>query len=640
MNAEGNAQREGIGIAKLLRCLFRSPKARGLLLVVLVLVAYLPALRAGFVWDDDKALTQNALLRSPEGLWKIWTRPSLIPQGHYWPLTYTTFWVEYQLWGDAPFGYHLNNVLLHAANVALIWVLLGRLAVPGAWWAAALFALHPVHVESVAWVIERKDVLSIFFYLTAFLAYLRYAREGSRRWYGLALALFVGAMLSKLMAVSFPVALLLALWWKRGAMGKREMLSVLPFFAVGAAIALADVALVQHRFGYDYGLSLAERLLIAGRAVWFYVAKLVWPVDLIAVYPRWEVDPAALWQWIFSGGVVLVVFALWGLRRRWGRGPVAAVAFFIITLVPVLGFIDFGFMAYSFVADRFQYLASLGLIALFCGAVARAATRVGSARRAILASGMGLLAAGMLILTWRQAALYRNMETLFRHTLASNPLSWTAYNNLGAALAERGDMEGAIPYYRRCLEIRPTDAEAHNNLANALAAQGKLQEAVEHYRTALRIHPANPEAHNNLANALIAQGTVEAALQHYAEALRLRPGDPAVHFNLGVALARSGRNNEAIRHYWEAIRLRPGDADFHYHLGNSLAQRGRFEEAAQRYAEALRLRPEFAEAHYHLGRVCARIGRVEEARLHFGETLRIQPDHLEAKKQLVKLTQP
>ena len=350
-------------------------------LALLVAASYFPALSGGFVWDD-RAFTREPLVHRWSGLWDIWLSPGEVSnEGHYWPLVYTTFWLEHKLWGLAPFGYHLVNLLLHLLNCVLVWRLLLKLAVPGAWAVAAVFAVHPLHVESVAWIIERKDLLSAAFYLGAVLVWVRFTETPTRGRYALALGLFVAGLLSKSMVVTLPAALVVWHWWKRGAVTAADWLRLAPFFAVGLAITLADLAFYTAREPLALGWSGLERVLIAARALWFYAAKLLWPADLAVIYPHWEVHAGDVVGWVAFAGAVALAGALWAARHRLGRGPVAGAAFFAVTLSPVLGFVDYGYMQFSFVADRFQYLAGLGVLAVVLGGAAHGAGR--------LAGGLG-----------------------------------------------------------------------------------------------------------------------------------------------------------------------------------------------------------------------------------------------------------
>ena len=363
--------------------------ALGILALGLLLVgSYFPAFFAGFVWDD-RVFTEARAVRDIDGLWRIYFSPAEIEnEAHYWPLVYTTFWLEHKLWGYAPTGYHIVNVLLHLINTLLLWRLVARLTVPGAWIVAAVFAVHPLHVESVAWVIERKDLLSALFYLAAFSAYIRFVAERRPGRYFLALFLFALGMLCKSIAVTLPAALLIYHWWQHGRMTGADLLRLMPFFAVGLIAAVADVAFSISREPLALGYSMAERVLIATHALWFYAGKLLWPANLAVIYPHWEVNVADPLAWGYVITAFAGVAALYRFRHRIGRGPLAGALFFAVTLSPVLGFVDFGYMQFSFVADRYQYLAGIGVMAVLvgaadaqCGPLAEGMAKGGSMRR-------------------------------------------------------------------------------------------------------------------------------------------------------------------------------------------------------------------------------------------------------------------
>jgi Tfp pilus assembly protein PilF len=537
------------------------------LLLALTVLAYVPAMQAGFVWDDDSYVSENPTLRSVDGLGLIWLDPDSSPQ--YYPLVFSSFWLEYQLWGPVPTGYHVVNVLLHALSVLLLWCLLRQLGIPGAWLVAAVFALHPVHVESVAWVTERKNVLSTVFYLGSAIGLLRYfglagASESGRsrsRWYIAGLLLFVGALLSKTVTASLPAAVLLVLWWKRGAISRREIGALAPLFLLGLVTGLATAWLERHHVGAlgpEWEMTFAERLLVAGRAIWFYAAKLVWPRELIFNYPRWSIDAHALWQWIYPLGVVAVVVGLWAARKKVGRGPLVGVLFFCGTLFPALGFINVYPFRYSFVADHFQYLASIGLLALLVGAAADLASRLpvlGRRAAKLLVTTVLILLAAQ---TWVQCQSYRDIETLWTTTLERNPASWMAHVNLGKEKVRQGRLDDAVVHFEQAVSIRPTNDKAHYNLGLTLARQGRTVEAVEAYSAAIRLNSDHLQAHVNLGNLLAGLDRFEEAIGHYREALRVAPDSVEVHNNLANGLAGQGHFDAAIEHYETALQLSPG----------------------------------------------------------------------------------
>jgi tetratricopeptide (TPR) repeat protein len=580
------------------------------LIVLLTIVAYMPATRAGFIWDDDFYVTGNRSLRSTGGLQKIWTQPGMSSQmgpQQYYPLSFTGLWAQYHLWGPWPLGYHLVNILLHAVNAVLLWRVLRRLEVPGSWWAAAIFALHPVQVESVAWITEFKNVSSATFSLLALLAFLRFrplsgaATPGTREWrfYGLAVLLFVCALLCKTAVCCLPVVLAVLMWWKLDRITKRDVLILIPWFAVSLMLGLITVR-VESRLpeAEPTGLVLStiQRGLLAGRALWFYAGKVFWPHPLMFVYPRWDIDASAWWQYLFPLTALVVLVALGLLRRRMGKGPLVGVLCFMALLLPVLGFFDIYFFRYSYVTDHFQYLACVGLIALAVGAGAMAAAGAGARGRegGALVGGTVLLVLG--VSTWEQTHIYQDAETIWRDTIRKNPGAWMAHNNLHKCLIDAGRFDEAIAHIEQTLRIKPDLAAAHNNLGLALEKTGRLRNAIRHYEQALRIEPGHVEALNNLGVALAKTGAEREAIEHYERALQLRPDSALLRYNCGNALFRAGRIDQAIGQYEQAVRINPDFVQAHYNWGIALEHAGKFKEAIAHYEQAIRLEPGYAAA--------------------------------------------
>ena len=595
--------------------------AVALLFIALCLLAYLPALRAGFVWDDD-AIINNPLLKTGRGLWNIWTAPSLIPQGHYWPLLYTSFWVEYQLWGARPFGYHLVNVLLHGLGCFILFLVLRRLKIPGALAAALLYSLHPVQVESVAWIMERKNVLSGVFFFAAILAFVHYEEKGKRKLYYIALGFFLCALLTKTSVVGLPLVLMVLLWWKRDRLEKEDALILVPFFALAAAFSLFDILAVRD-IGYKYDLSFMERSLIAGRAVWFYIAKLFRPAGLMPVYPKWSIETGNPVQYIYPLGVLVFLFVLYALRNRIGKGAVACFAYFIIMLAPVLGFVDFGFMGYSWVADHFQYLASAGIVVLVCAGASKLAERRGFAVRAGLLGLFTLILLIFGISTWRHSRHFQNLEILFRYNLDKNSQAAVGHANVGAVLYQKGDVGAAISRFQRAIEIQPHLVDAHLNLGIVYMKQGKYEKALEKLEAAVELSPNHEKSRYNLARVLYEMNDLEKAARHFREVVRINPGNAAAHNLLGVAYARMGNEIEAEKHFKEAIRIHPDFARAHNNLGILLSGRGDLKKAEQHYRRAIENTPDSPDFHYNLFENLNAQGRKKEARDHLEKAIEL-----------------
>lgn len=533
-------------------------------LVVATLIAYLPAFGAEFIWDDDAYLTNNAVLFAPDALRQIWFKLGATIQ--YYPLVFTSFWIEHHLWGLNPAGYHVVNILLHAVAGVLLWRVLVRLEVPGAAWAAAIFALHPVHVESVAWVTERKNVLSIIFYLLAIRAYAPFLRaaatdssSSSKRQYVASLLWFGAALLSKTSTVTLPVALLLFHWWKSARIRITDVVRVAPFFAASLAAGLVTSYVEKHHVGAsdaEWTLSFAERILVAGRAVCFYFGKLVVPVDLAFIYHRWDVNSAVPIQWLFPALVGVVLGLTAGLRRRIGHGPLVALLYFTITLGPILGFVKFFFMGYSFVADHFQYLASLGPIALIA-AIASIPMKKPAVRAAAV---VALLVLGSL--TFQRARVFKNSETLWNDVLAKSPsAARMAHENLAQHFTNLGRAPDAIPHFDKALAIKPDAIDTRMSYAVALHSVGRIDDAIANLKQVLARDPVNYIAAVNIGLFLTEKGDLNTALMYYQRGIASKPDFATAHFNLARLYARLGRRDDAIKHYREAVRLDPADAE-------------------------------------------------------------------------------
>ena len=613
-------------------------------LILITLAAYWPCLRGGFVWDDDSWTTGvSDLMSSFSGLRRMWSDWTALQQ--YYPLAGTSFWIDHQLWGYWTLPYHIENVLLHSAAALLFWRLLWKLEVPGAWLAAAVFAIHPVMVESAGWITERKNVLAMVFYLGTLLAYGRFAsfwketkinQERNRWWYALAFCLLCCAMLSKTTAFSLPPVILLLTWWKQGRIRwGRDVLPTLPLFIVAIGFSGMTAWLEKNHVGAkgpEFNIGLAERFIIAGHAFWFYLGKLFWPANLCSAYPRWQIDRAAIGQWLYPVSAVGLLFSLWYLRNRIGRGPATAAFFFVGTLFPVLGFLNAYYMRYSFVCDHWVYLSSLGIIALTTAVAVNAGIRHECLTPASsVAVCVCILLAG---LTWKRAGDYVDMETLWRTSISRNPNSWLAQNNLGYELLGQNRVDEAIVQFKKAIQIWPDYPEAHNNLGIALVRKDRVDEGIVEIQKGETLDPDLVDAHNNLGLALLKIGRMDEAVAQFQQALTLNPGLAESHFNLANALMQKGQNNEAISEFEKALTLQPDYPQTDINLGSILLQAGRLDEAIVHFQKAVVVRPDIVDVHYDLGTALFRKGRMDEAIIQFQQALALQPDNAQANNNL------
>ncbi len=577
-----------------------SPRGRVLIFAVVLtavtILAYRPAWHGGFLWDDDDYIIKNELLTAPDGWQRIWF--SLDSPSQYFPFTYSTFRIEHALWGLNTTGYHWVNLLLHVGSALLVWAVLARLRVPGAWLAAAIFALHPVQVESVAWITERKNVLMGFFFLLTLLAWIVFVDERTRRpwlFYCLALVCYVLALSAKATACTLPAALFLILWLQKKPITMRRVIQILPFVVLGIGMGLLVVWWERYHQGTNRGLftflSPIERILLASRAIWFYLSKIFWPSNLTFIYPRWNISPANLIDYIWLVAGIAACVVIYFLRRYVGRGVEGAAAFFVATLSPVLGFVMLFTFRYTFVADHYQYLACIGPIALASAGIVNLSDKFAQYRGVIVSVAL-LVVASLGTLTWRQAATYTDIETLWRTTLARNPECWMAQTNLGLVLLQKGEIDDGIAHYRSALQMQPDSWDAEYNLGTALLGKGQVDEAILHCEKAVAMRPTDPDAQVSLGDALFQKGRIDEAMAHYQKAITVHPDHFLARYSLGHALLEKGELDSAIQVCRSALLLRPSDADCHTTLAIALEEKGNPAEAIQHYQKALEFAPQ------------------------------------------------
>jgi len=648
--------------------------AATVLLTGAALLAYWPALTGGFLWDDDTLLTDSTLVKAPDGLYRMWFTTEPLD---YWPLTNTSFWLEWRLWGMRSSGYHTTNLLLHLVSGLLVWAILRRLSIRGGLLAAALFVLHPVNVESVAWIAQRKNTLSMVFFLLSILWYLKVDQEpedalsaagsskqksrarratsppiepGINRWYWLSLAMFVLAMLSKGSVAILPGVLLLIAWWRRGAISKADVIRASPFFVVAVAFTLLNIWFQSHLLtGAIREATIIQRLLGAGAIVWFYLFKALVPIRLMFVYPQWDVRGDDLRWWLPAcAAVATTAILFWQRDRTMVRGLLLAWLFFCLGLLPVMGLTDVYYMRYSLVADHYEYVAILGVVACVAagaaGLVTLAREPVANPKsRALVAlkgvsNGLGF-SHPWAVRAWSIALLtvlglgthlesrqYANAETLYRTTLTKNPSSWLMHNLLGVRLVDTSIGE-AIAHFREAARLNPDLLEAHNNLCLAIQHLGNPDEAIAECSTAIRLNPKTPTAHNGLGLALLSKGRANEARVEFEAAVRLNADYAEAHTNLANVLASTGHESEAIEHYRQALAIAPQSVDARKNLGVALDRLGKPDEAVEQYREALRRDPSMADVRARLDALLQKAGLTDTI-ARYREDLRLHPDQI------------
>jgi protein O-mannosyl-transferase len=608
---------------------------RALVLATLALplltgLTYLPAFHGGFIWDDDDHFAANPAMTAPDGLRKIW---SSLAVSRYYPLTLTTFWVQRRLWGLNPLPYHATNVVLHGINAMLLFALLRKLDVRGAWAAAALWAAHPVNVESVAWVTELKNVQSGLFFFLTLLCYRQFETKPRPFWYTLSLLCFAAALLSKPSTVVLPLVLLLCAWWHRGRWKPEDLWRTAPFFLISAAMSLLTITEQRghiERGPQEWSLSFTERLAVAGRAVWFYAGKTVWPSPLSFVYPRWQINAESM-IWLLPMLGVLIAFACLWLLRQDGRARAAlfGLGYFLIALLPVLGGFDIYYFRYSFVADHFQYLACLGIIALITAGGAVLLQRR-ALQRPVAAVAVTVLAS----MSWRHCSTFRDHETLWRDTLATNPRAAIAYVNLGALLNSQKQYEAAIGYFQQAVRLKPSTVEPHNNMGIALTELRRYDEALSEFQEALRCNPDYAPAHYRLGVLYAKMNRLDDAEQEYLTAIGYGPPVPETFFELGLVWERQGKHALAPKAYRDALRIKPDYAFAHNNLANLLAEDGKLEEAIDHYRQAVIADPQLETAHHNLGVLLQRTGDINGAIEHLRVAAGLQPGRADTRLEL------
>lgn len=641
--------------------------------MLVTLAVYWPAIYKGsFIWDDNALLTENTAVKDNAGLYTIWFTTKLVD---YVPLTSTSFWIEWRLWGMNAMGYHFTNVLLHALNGVLLWRVLQRLRIPGAWAAGLLFALHPVCVASAAWIAERKNTLSMVFYLLSILFFLRSedeatAKKPNRKWYVFSLIAFLLALLSKGSVTVLPMVLLLVVWWRRNAITGKDAARIAPYFAFALAFGLTTI-LLQHRGEKMPTDPLMVRVLGGTWAVWFYLGKTIFPLGLTMVYPLWKIDPSAPTAYLPLLGAIVLLFVLWHFRFSWGRAALFALGYFVVVLGPVLGVFNMAYFAISRVSDHLQYLAVPAIAALIAAACVKL---LDSRANAIAkAAPVAVIAAIFAAVTWHHAQVFTDPESLWRDNIAKNPRAWRVHNSYIAALIHNKKFREALNEYNADLLDDPNAGDIHYNIANAhyqlgdreqaakeylfaykngadaynannnagvaLTELGRYDEAIACFKQALVAKPGSADAYRNLGNALLKTDRVDEALVAFTRATELDPNLVAAHNGLGAVWDKKGNTDEAIRQFEIASKLDPNDASIRNNLALVMSKKGmatqtsgNVDEGIAQLLSAIQVNPTNASLHNSLGAAYDRKGNLDAALAQFDEATKLDPSNVTAQK--------
>jgi tetratricopeptide (TPR) repeat protein len=661
----------------------------GLAVLAMLLISYWPSLRGSFIWDDDDYVVNNWTLRSGPGLEAIWLHPTSLPQ--WYPMVHTTFWVEYHLWPRFgvsslnPLGYKIDNLLLHFASSMLLWIILRRLKIPGAWLAAAVFALHPINVESVAWVTERKNVLSGFFYLAALWAYLirmqndecsvqnenqetasgssssdqtlslnsdpnptpvqidsahhRHKYKGRRwgGWYFVALGLFVLALLSKTVACSLPVGILLICYYRYGRVAARRWVEMLPFFVIGGVLAWFTAHFEATQVGArgpDWDLTFVQRVLIAGHALCFYAWQLFWPTKLSFVYPKWQINTHSVLQWLYVVIAIAALAASWIYRSKIGRGAFVGLAFYVTAIFPALGFINIYPMRYTYVADHYQYLAGMGLIVWFvagCEWYAEFVDPKDDLPRLkkwvwhVVSTDVPFVLP-LMMLTYTQALGYQSKATLWADTLSKNPDSWMVHLNMGHVYVEQHDGRNAMKEYREAEKLSPDIPDPHYNVGYRLDVNGDYTGALNEFAKAIADDPNYALAYYGRGNVLRKTGKLKEAVEAYQQAIHAQPSYADAWYNMGYTDELLHDTAAAKSAYEHTVAIAPNYPGARENLAKIFISEGNTNAAVEQYELAINADPHNVQCTVALLRLLARLNRPTDFNVVLVKGMKYIPD--------------
>ena len=607
-------------------------------LVFFCLIIYIPSLKNGFIWDDDAYLYKSSWIQKTDGLRVIWLTHKTF---QYYPLVFTSFWLEHNLWGLNPFGYHTVNLILHILNAFLLFWLALKIYPRLAFIVTLLFAIHPIQVETVAWIAERKNLLSLFFFLLSTLVYLRFDHTRRIRYYLLSVVMFVFALLSKSVAACFIFVPALYKWWRDGKVTWREARLSAIFIVLGLLSGLHTLYLELYNVGAhgkEFALTLLERVILSGKVIFFYIHKIIFPFHFMFFYPRWQIDVRIWWQWLFPVAVMAALGLLIYYRKRTGRGALALFIFYVVSIFPALGFVNVFPMKFSFVADHFSYLSTPALLLLLCTGLTFSFDKLKIKFFALRSTPfriflMGLFIFMVIYLCGKSMVLtqnYKNETTLWSNLIRDNPKAWIAYNNLGVIYDNVGKTESAIDLYTRAITINPDYSEAYNNRGNVYRDRGNIQQAISDFNKAIAINPNFAEAYNNRGTTYRNQGNIRQAILDYNKAIEIDSSEPNIYYNRAIAYEEQGNIRQAVSDYTRVIAINPNDAEAYNNRGTIFSNQGSFSKAISDYTKAIVINPKYANTYNNRGLAYFNQGNLFRAISDYTRAIEINPGYAEA----------
>jgi protein O-mannosyl-transferase len=607
-------------------------------ILALGLLIYWPALHAGFIWDDDMFLTLNPLIKASDGLKRFWFTNQA---ADYWPLTSTSLWLEWRLWGMNPMGYHTTNVLLHLIESLLLWRILYRLNIPGGYLAALLFLVHPLNVESVAWITQRKNTMAMLFFLITCLYFISSEESNERnpfyinKWYYLSLLSFICALLSKGSVILLPVVLLAIIYTKKKIVAT-DIFKLLPFTISAIVFTFINLWFQNHATHETIRTAnFTERLLGAGAVPWFYLSKIIFPHNLSFIYPQWNISTTHYVWWIFLIASLATSIVSLSLLKSKFSFIAYSWLYFCLMLIPVMGFADIYFMKYSLVADHYSHLAIIGIIVLLAYCFESIISRLPKVKPYV----QGLILGCILILSLisqHECLKYKSLETLYTTTLKINPNAWFAETNLVVLLSDTGRLDEAIRHGENAITLKPNQPETHYDLGCALSKARRYPEAITQYVLALQLRPNYRDALFNLGNSFHAIGDFKNAVDSFNKVIQLDPKSVEANTNLGACLAHEGRYDDASVVFEKVIMLRSPSVQSFINYGNALANAGKLKKACDVFKRAVDTYPNSAEVHNNYAMALSDADSLREAISEFKKAIQLDPSVLSYHSNLAK----